>query len=193
VNHWNSHGKPCKFSCHAVNISQRAIALAAPVIGTPGKRVIAHIDQLGRIEGVIIHVLEGGFAMSIAASEEQRRELVDKFETIGRPEIREIPEQRAFGRFVPITPYSNLALANGTTRSCLIIDLSEAGAQIAADIEPPVGTVLAVGTLVGRVIRRQRGGFAVKFVNVQSWDTVEARVLANDVKPMMPLKMMPGC
>jgi hypothetical protein len=188
VDHWNSRGKPCRFFCRAVNISERAIALAAPVIGTPGKRVIAHIDQLGRIEGTIIHVLDGGFVMNIAARTEERRKLVEKFDSIRRPQYIEIPERRAFGRFVPVTPYSTLALANGMSRNCLVIDLSEAGAQISADVEPAVGTVLAVGTLVGRVIRRLRGGFAVKFVEVQSWDTVEARVLMLEGQPVPPLR-----
>ena len=126
--------------------------------------------------------------MSIVARTEERRKLVEKFDSIRRPQYIEITEQRAFGRFVPVTPYSTLALANGTSRNCLIIDLSEAGAQISADVKPAVGTVLAVGTLVSRVIRPLHGGFAVKFVEVQSWDTIEARVLMPEGQPVPPLR-----
>jgi hypothetical protein len=180
ADHWDASGKPRKFSCSAVNISRNAIALAAPVIGKVGKWVVAHISGLGRIEGVIVRVHSGGFAMSIAAREEKRLELLAR---IGRLERNASPagrDRRVHSRFVPIVPCATLVLADGTARDCLVIDLSEAGAQIAAGVDSAIGTVLAVGTLVGRVVRRLPGGFAVKFVDLQSQDTVEARALAND-------------
>ena len=180
ADHWDAHGKRRKFSCRAVNISRNAIALAAPVIGTLGKRVVADIEELGRIEGFIVRALAGGFAMSIAASEEERLKLLDKIEWLEKQKNIEVPDRRAHARFVPIIPYSTLAFADGTRRNCLVIDLSEAGAQIAADIEPAIGTVLAVGTLVGRVVRSFRSGFGVKFIDVQSEDTVETKVLVSD-------------
>jgi hypothetical protein len=40
---------------------------------------------------------------------------------------------------------------------------------------------LALGTIVGRVVRHVREGFAVRFVEVQCLDTVEAKVLLNDL------------
>ena len=188
ADHWDARGQRSKFSCTAVNISQTAIALAAPVIGTLGKRVTADIEQLGRIEGFIIRALAGGFAMSIEASEQERRKLLDKIDWLEKRENIEVPDRRAYDRFVPIIPYSTLALADGTMRHCLVIDLSEAGAQIAADIEPPIGTVLALGTLVGRVVRSSGEGFAVKFIDVQSEHTVETKVLVNDCwKPVTQL------
>jgi hypothetical protein len=183
ADHWDASGKPRKFSCSAVNISRNAIALAAPVIGKVGKRVVAHISGLGRIEGIIVRIHPGGFAMSIAASEEKRLELLGRIEWLERNESLEVPDRRAHSRFVPIVPCSTLALADGTMRDCLVVDLSEAGAQIAVDVDPAIGTVLAVGTLVGRVVRRLPGGFAVKFVDLQRQDTVEAKVLANEWVP----------
>src|ERR1700738_2744107 len=70
ADHWYASGKRRKFSCRVVHVSRNAITLAAPIIGTLGKRVIADIDQLGRVQGFIIRVLAGGFAMSFAASKE---------------------------------------------------------------------------------------------------------------------------
>src|ERR1700732_3249372 len=90
ADHWDARGQRSKFSCTAVNISQTAIALAAPVIGTLGKRVIAEIEQLGRIQGFVIRVLAGGFVMSIAASEEERRKLLDKIERLEKREDVEV-------------------------------------------------------------------------------------------------------
>jgi hypothetical protein len=42
---------------------------------------------------------------------------------------------------------------------------------------PDIRAVLAVGSVVGRVVRHFVGGFAVQFIERQSRDTVEALVL----------------
>ena len=54
-----------------------------------------------------------------------------------------------------------IVFADGTVMTCLVIDLSETGAAVSADLDPEIGTVCAVGTIVCRVIRRFVGGFAV--------------------------------
>jgi hypothetical protein len=42
---------------------------------------------------------------------------------------------------------------------------------------PETGTVLAVGSVVGRVVRHFVGGFAVQFIERQSRETVEAMAM----------------
>jgi len=57
-------------------------------------------------------------------------------------------------------------LADGTVRTCFIIDVSVTGAAVSTDFVPEIGTVLAVGKAVGRVSRHFDGGFAVQFIQV---------------------------
>jgi hypothetical protein len=59
---------------------------------------------------------------------------------------------------------TTLALADGSIHSCRVIDVSPSGVAVSSDIQPPVGTPLAIGGCVGRVIRAFQNGFAVKFV-----------------------------
>ncbi len=61
-----------------------------------------------------------------------------------------------------------MILADGTTHSCFIIDMSIAGAAVSAEVQPPVGRPLAVGACIGRVVRLLPNGFAVKFVERQN-------------------------
>jgi hypothetical protein len=67
-------------------------------------------------------------------------------------------------------------LSDSHMENCLILDLSIAGAAISADTIPAVGSVLAVGKLVSRVVRHFDEGFAVQFVERQSRETVEANL-----------------
>jgi hypothetical protein len=71
-----------------------------------------------------------------------------------------------------------LLFADGSAETCLVLDFSLTGAAISADTVPDIGTVLAVGSVVGRVVRYFAEGFAVHFIERQSRDTVEALVIS---------------
>ena len=69
---------------------------------------------------------------------------------------------------------------DGSIHGCFIIDISSAGAGISAEIQPPIGTPLAIGACVGRVIRVFETGFAVKFLERQDLDDLSRLII---VKP----------
>ena len=149
---------------------------AAPVTGETGIRVLANIEQLGRLRGSIVRVFELGFAMNIEASKQERELLATKIDWIERNKDFEIVDNRGHARFIPRRPHSLLMLADGSIIPCFVIDISVKGAGVSADIMPKVGTVLAVGKVVGRVARHFSGGFALHFVDVQDREEVEALV-----------------
>jgi hypothetical protein len=82
----------------------------------------------------------------------------------------EIIDARKDARFVPKSPHSRVTLADGSVHGCLVIDVSMSGIAVSSAVQPPVGTPLAVGACVGRVIRHLSNGFAVKFVQKQHRD-----------------------
>jgi hypothetical protein len=173
----DTRGERCVFACRAVNLSLQAITLAAPVSGKVGGRIIADILHLGRVEGMVARVFDRGFAMNIRASEAERAKLASKIEWLARHKDDHLPDQRADARFAPIVPYSRLILPNGAVMMCFVVDISVSGAAISAEIVPPIGTVLAVGKVVARVVRHFAGGFSVRFVEPQSRDRIEAMVI----------------
>jgi hypothetical protein len=173
----NSRGEPRQFGCRAVSISASEIAVAAPVIPKTGVRVIADIDQLGRLRGTTARVFERGFAVNVEASKQERDMLAAKIDWIERYRDFAIRDNRTHARFIPRRPLTFLTLADGSVLSCFVIDISVSGAAVSVDIAPGIGTVLAVGNVVGRVVRFIPGGFAVQFVAVQDRHEVEKRVI----------------
>jgi hypothetical protein len=174
---WDARGERRVFACRAVNLSACAAALASPVIGKVGERVIAHIDHLGKLEGAVVRVLERGFVMSIAASYEERDKLAAKIEWLEKHKDHDVTDQRGDGRVAPTNPYSRMILPDGSRETCLVLDLSVSGAAISADTVPDIGAVVAIGIVVGRVVRHFQGGFAVQFVERQSHHNVEVMVI----------------
>src|ERR1700674_3978592 len=171
----DARGERRVFACRAVNLSAQSIALAGPVNGKIGARGIADMFHLGRVEGTLARVFDRGFAMSVRARGEERARLADRIEWLAKHKDEQVPDQRADARFAPINPYSRLILSDGTVMICFVVDVSISGAGISAEIVPEIGTVVAVGRVIGRVVRHFDGGFSVKFVEVQSRGWVEAR------------------
>jgi hypothetical protein len=70
------------------------MALIAPVSGYEGERVVAYVDQVGRLEGVITRVFENGFAMSFAATARKRDKLAVLLARLAKRDIIDGPEDR---------------------------------------------------------------------------------------------------
>src|SRR6187399_3485674 len=64
-----------EFPCQVVNMSPGGMALLAPLIGQVRERVIAYVDHVGRLEGLIARLIENGFAMTIGATSRKRDKL----------------------------------------------------------------------------------------------------------------------
>lgn len=147
-----------------INISSYGLAVAAPVVGVMGERVIAHIDQFVRFEGPIVRVLNGAFVMEIVVSEEERSKLTNKILWFEKQKNHDVHDGRRHERVVPNKAHSTLTLADSAALGCLVIDVSVSGAVVSADVVPDIGTVLAVGKAVGRVVRHCGEGFAFEFI-----------------------------
>jgi hypothetical protein len=164
-----------QFACRAINISAQAVALTVPVQGSPGQLVLAEIEHFGKLHGQIARLVSNrGFVMRIEANDEAREKFVDKIDWLERHKNLEVSDRRKQARFAPRNPHSTLLFADGSMRTCFVVDLSVTGAAISGDIVPDVGTVIAVGKIVGRVVRHLEAGFAVKFEEVQDRANVEA-------------------
>jgi hypothetical protein len=164
-----------EFPCQVTNMSPGGMALIAPVSGNPGERVIAYVDHLGRLEGVIARNFENGFAMTIAATTRKRDKLAAQLTWLANRHILNLPEDRRHGRFAPRKSLARLILPNGNNVACRIIDLSQSGCaiSIAPDLRPAVGAMVTIGKTSGRVVRHIEDGFAVEFTRLQHPDFLE--------------------
>jgi hypothetical protein len=176
ADHRNAQGERRTYPCRAVNVSPQAIALAAPVNGSIGERTFVTIEHLGKFKGSIIRILDGGFVMSIVATDQERDKFAAKIDWFEQFKNFDVADQRADARFVPENPRSRIVLADGRSEECFVLDLSASGAAISAQTVPEIGSVLALATIVARVVRHFEGGFAVRFVERQDVQRLEMRL-----------------
>jgi len=165
-----------EYGCQVANMSPGGMAIIAPVSGREGERVIAYIDHLGRLEGTISRLYQNGFAMTFAATARKRDKLAAQLTWLANRHILNLPEDRRHGRITPRNPMTHLAMPNGTQITCRIIDLSLSGAAVKTEERPPIGVLVNLGKVQGRVVRHLEDGIAVEFTRLQHPDFLEESV-----------------
>src|SRR5271165_4151683 len=159
-----------EYPCQVVNMSPGGMALIAPVRGETSERVIAYVDHVGRLEGIIARQFENGFAMTIAATPRKRDKLAAQLTWLANRHILGLPEDRRHERIVPRNPRATMVMPNGISVVCRIIDMSLSGAAVVCETKPPVGALIWLGKTQGRVVRVSDDGFAVEFTRMQHPD-----------------------
>ena len=165
-----------EFPCQVTDMSPGGMAMIAPVSGQVGERVIAYVDHVGRLEGVIARQFQNGFAMTVAATSRKRDKLAAQLTWLANRHILNLPEDRRHGRFTPRNPAARLILPNGLNVAVRIIDLSASGAASSSKERPDIGALVTIGKATGRVVRHLEDGFAVEFTRLQHPDFVEESV-----------------
>jgi hypothetical protein len=167
-----------EFPCQVINMSPGGMAMMVPVGAQPGERIIAYVDHLGRLEGHVARHFQNGFAMTIAATERKRDKLAAQLTWLANRHLLDSPEDRRHGRMAPKNPMGRLIMPNGVNIACRIIDVSQSGAGIATEQRPPIGALVTLGKVQGRVVRHLENGFAIEFTRLQHPDFLEDNISA---------------
>lgn len=157
--------------CQVIDMSPGNVALRTDARGEPGEKVIAYLDHIGRLEGVVTRALDDGFAMTLIASDRKKDKLAAQLTWLANKHELDLPEDRRHERVAPRNPVSVLQLADGRQYQCRIIDLSLSGAAVEIDVKPAIGSQVVLGTMRGQVVRHFEDGVAIEFAVVQRPET----------------------
>jgi hypothetical protein len=162
--------------CQLLEISPGDAAFVSPFSAELGERVVAYIDDIGRIEGVILERIEHGFVMSISASQRKRDKLADTLTWLANRHVLSLDEDRRHLRRTPKRSDANVVLPDGTGHSVRVIDMSLSGAALATDIRPPLGSPIRLGRLGARVVRHFDDGIGIEFMRLMSDAAIEKTI-----------------
>jgi PilZ domain len=177
ANRHDTRGNRRQFACRTSRVSPYHMMVDVPVVGSIGERVISYFGEFGKLDGWIRETVKGGFVFELAVSQEMREQLASKMSWLDKQQKEAVIDVRAQERIVPVHPHSELVFADGHTETCLVIDMSASGVAVSAETQPAIGTPLAVGRTVGRVVRHFSEGFAVQFVEVQDRERLASLII----------------
>jgi hypothetical protein len=161
-----------EYPCQVINMSAGGMAMLAPVTCHDGERIVAYLDNLGRIEGIVVRSFEGGFAVRILASLHKRERIANLLTWLTNQDHLGLGEERRHERVIPRINASKLIMPDGEVHDCRVIDVSLSGASVSCAVKPEVGTVVILGRMRGRVVRHHDQGLALQFVELQDPDSL---------------------
>lgn len=162
--------------CQLVEASPGDAVFVSPFCGEPGEKVIAYIDNIGRLEGTIVERVDHGFLMSISASQRKRDKLADTLTWLANRHVLNLAEDRRHLRRTPKRTDANIVFADGSTETCRVIDMSLSGAAVATNVRPPLGSAVKLGRLGARVVRHFDDGIGIEFMRLMSDDAIEQTI-----------------
>lgn len=155
-------------TCRVLDMSVGGAAIEAPAQGHARERVVAYVDEIGRIEGRIVRRFSGGFAITWNATPARQDKLAERLTWILNRARLGFEEGRRHDRIVPARPWSSLVFADGTRVRCRIVDVSPSGAAIHTDLRPAIGEPVFLGRMSGTVVRSGEGSVGIEFDHHQS-------------------------
>jgi PilZ domain len=153
--------------CKLIDVSISGAAMMSPVTVEAGERVVAYFDQLGGIEGEVVRVFDGGFAIRMLATRHKREKIAALLTYIVNK--HELPPDlgRRHERTRSVNETSTLKLDEGISVECKILDVSLSGASIETTARPPIGSEITFGKLRCEVKRHHDHGIGVAFLDIQ--------------------------
>ena len=171
-------GKLRTLDCRATRVSPFRMIVDVPVVGRVGDRLTSYFSEFGEFDGNISDTKQGTILLELEMSPEKREWMADKLTWLEKKQKDPtVLDERQDPRFIPQVGQTTLTLADGVVHSCAVIDVSAGGVAVASELQPSVGTPLAIGSCVGRVVRTFGNGFAVRFVERQDVNDLSRLIL----------------
>ena len=178
-NWYDPQGKLRTFSCRATRVSPFRMMVDMPVVGKVGDNLTSYFRDIGNFEGTISDTGRSIVLLELDMTQAMRAKLAEKLTWLEKKtkDPVGITDGRNTPRFVPKASRTTLTLADGAVHALLRHRRLAVGRRRDRELQPPIGTPLAIGACVGRVIRHTPDGFAVKFVKQQSRDELNGLIV----------------
>ncbi len=160
-----------EFACNTVDVCAGGlrINLARPL--EKGENLVLYIEDIGRVEGVIVRVLnEIGYAIEFRAPPRKREKIADALTWLVNKDRLGLSDERIAERR-PATGQVIAIHGKGVAIACAIADVSLFGVALkTSGPRPMIGDRVQIGERAGTCVRYIEGGFAVDFRTLHGTD-----------------------
>jgi hypothetical protein len=150
-------------TCKVVDLSPGGAQLASEFVPAADTNIILYIDGFGRFEGIVTRPDETSFGVRFNCSALKRERVAEQLTLyMNRGEVDESLLRRHDR--TPTKGFARFTRANGDILACEVVDLSLSGVSLKTDARPPLGEVVLIGQMAGKVVRHHEAGIAIEFV-----------------------------
>jgi hypothetical protein len=150
--------------CQIVDMSPGGAQVTCEHVPQADVPVIIYIDGFGRFEGVVVRPTETSFGVHFHCSALKRERVAEQLTVLMNKGVVDDTMLRRHER-APTRGLARFTRANGDIVACEVLDLSLGGVSLKTEARPPVGEVVLIGQMAGKVVRYHENGIAIEFVN----------------------------
>ncbi len=164
------------FAFSARSVSTSKAAVTSDIAVEKGERLALRFEGIGIRQGTVERSLKDGFIILFdnAPATGAEPNVDARIGWLNRKVRGKAEDRRDHRRVIPRHAEATLILGADRFVECRILDMSRSGAAIRSAVQPPIGSLLAVGSVPGRVARHFEGGFGVRFLALQVESELEA-------------------
>jgi hypothetical protein len=137
---------------------------------------VLYVDEFGRFECDVVRSEWGHFGVVFRCSALKQARLAEQLDIIAKQGALQPPPMRRHDRR-PGGELSQFTRSNGQTAACEVVDLSLSGLSLKTMVRPPIGEVITIGHVSGRVVRHHETGIAVEFCGAKKPERPHLRSL----------------
>jgi len=149
-----------------IDISAGGLAIKSEEPVSAGDHIIIYIDGLGRFEGAVVRTLEEGFAVELKSNQRKREKTADQLTWAVNEQSLGLKQERRHTR-VNVRKSAELKRADGSVIMCRVVDMSLSGLAVEISEKLPIGEIIKIGQMEGRVVRHFPNGVGVEFLHVK--------------------------
>jgi hypothetical protein len=138
--------------------------IACDYVPLPDTPIVLYIDSFGRFEGSALCPVGDSFGVHFRCTALKRERVAEQLAVLANKGVIKESALRKHER-VPKRGLGRVTRANGDIVACEVLDLSLGGVSLKTDARPPVGEVVHIGQMAGKVVRYHEDGIAIEFIN----------------------------
>jgi hypothetical protein len=162
--------------CRIVEMSAEGAQVVCEIIPASGTFAILYIEGLGRFETEVIRSEWDRFAVALRCSPLKQTRVAELLQQITNGGNVKQPVLRRHER-VEGEGIAHFTRSSGQIVACEVLDLSLSGVSLKAETKPPVGEIVMIGQMSGRVVRHHETGIGVEFTKAPGVIVKRARDL----------------
>src|SRR5215469_8576367 len=150
--------------CQIADMSPGGAQVVCNYVPASDSPIVLYVDGFGRFEGTVVRPTASSFGVQFQCSALKRERVAEQLTVlVNRGAVDETVLRRH--ERAPTRGMARFTRANGDIVACEVLDLSLGGVSLRTDARPPVGEVVLIGQMAGKVVRYHENGIAIEFVN----------------------------
>ena len=153
-----------ELDCLVANLSPEGAGIRCHPVPPRRTSVVLYVAGFGRFEGTTVQPAKDGTGIRFECSANKRKRITEQLKLFVKEGLTAVTSLRGSIRIQEVAIQS-FRRQDGELVECEISDISLTGTALKTTGRPPVGEIIQLGRLAGRVMRHFENGIGVQFID----------------------------